>query len=262
MMAHLKNLKISRGSIAFNKVVFSYDAKNKKVLNNFNMLISSKEKVGLVGRSGVGKSTIIKLLTNLYNPQSGSISIDGTNINLIEPDILRSQISLVSQDTLLFHRSIKDNLLIAKPHATDEEIIEACKQAGADEFITKLQDCYGNSGYDTNVGEKGIKLSGGQKQRIAIARVILKNAPILILDEATSALDSNLETLIQENLQNIIKNKTVLSIAHRLSTLNTMDRILVIDNGTIVEEGTHDILLKENKGIYSMLWNLQNRKNM
>ncbi|MFK7974077.1 MAG: ATP-binding cassette domain-containing protein [Rickettsiaceae bacterium] len=252
-----KDFKISEGLITFNNISFYYDKKNKKILNNFNMTIAPGEKVGLVGSSGAGKSTIVKLLVRLYDPQDGSVTIDGQDIRLVEQDILRSQISLVSQDILLFHRSIKDNLLIANPYATDEEIIEASKQAGAHEFITGLQDCYGNSGYDANVGERGIKLSGGQRQRIAIARVILKNAPILILDEATSALDSNSEKIIQENFKQITKGKTVLSIAHRLSTLNIMDRILVIDNGMIVEEGNHSTLLQKHDGIYSLLWHRQ-----
>lgn len=247
---------VTKGYIDFNNISFCYDKNSKKVLEDFNMKLSPGEKVGLVGSSGVGKSTIIKLLVRLYDPQKGKIFIDGQDIKMVKHDLLRSKISVITQDTLLFHRSIRDNLLIANPSATEQEIIEAAKRAGAHEFIKEFRDSDGNSGYNANVGEKGIKLSGGQKQRIAIARVILKNSPILILDEATSALDSNLEAVIQDNLQEIMEGKTVLSIAHRLSTLTSMDRLLIIDDGKIIEEGSHNSLL-EKRGVYSKLWNRQ-----
>ena len=247
---------VTKGYIDFNNISFCYDKNSKKVLEDFNMKLFPGEKVGLVGSSGVGKSTIIKLLVRLYDPQKGKIFIDGQDIKMVKHDLLRSKISVITQDTLLFHRSIRDNLLIANPSATEQEIIEAAKRAGAHEFIKEFRDSDGNSGYNANVGEKGIKLSGGQKQRIAIARVILKNSPILILDEATSALDSNLEAVIQDNLQEIMEGKTVLSIAHRLSTLTSMDRLLIIDDGKIIEEGSHNSLL-EKRGVYSKLWNRQ-----
>lgn len=247
---------VTKGYIDFSNISFCYDKNSKKILEDFNMKLSPGEKVGLVGSSGVGKSTIIKLLVRLYDPQKGKIFIDGQDIKMVKHDLLRSKISVITQDTLLFHRSIRDNLLIANPSATEQEIIEAAKRAGAHEFIKEFRDSDGNSGYNANVGEKGIKLSGGQKQRIAIARVILKNSPILILDEATSALDSNLEAVIQDNLQEIMEGKTVLSIAHRLSTLTSMDRLLIIDDGKIIEEGSHNSLL-EKHGVYSKLWNRQ-----
>lgn len=248
-------IKVEQGNIHFNHITFSYDNK-KPVYDNLDLTINAGEKIGLVGPSGAGKSTLVNLLLRLYDLQKGSISIDNQNIIDVTQDSLRSNIGMVTQDTALLHRSIRDNLLYGKPDATDEEIIQALRQAKADEFVFNLEDSDGNTGLAAKVGERGVKLSGGQRQRIAIARVLLKNAPILILDEATSALDSEVEAVIQESLETLMKNKTVIAIAHRLSTIAKMDRLVVLDHGQIAETGTHQTLLKEN-GLYARLWQHQ-----
>ncbi|MEM0910425.1 MAG: ATP-binding cassette domain-containing protein, partial [Pseudomonadota bacterium] len=215
--------------------------------------IKAGEKVGLVGRSGAGKSTLVNLLLRFYDIDSGQIVIDDQIVRQVSQESLRSQISMVTQDTSLMHRSVRDNIMYGREDATEEEMIAAAKQAEAHEFIQLLSDAKGRSGYDAHVGERGVKLSGGQRQRIAIARVMLKNAPILLLDEATSALDSEVEVAIQEGLTQIMQDKTVLAIAHRLSTIAQMDRLLVLDNGKIVESGSHQELLASG-GIYAKLW--------
>lgn len=248
-------LKVEKGEIRFEHVDFSYDA-GKPLLNGFNLTIKPGEKVGLIGRSGAGKSTIVNLLLRFYEPQSGAITIDGQNINDITQESLRTQIGLVTQDTSLLHRSVRDNILYGRPDAGDEEMYAAAEKAEAAGFIPLLSDAKGRKGYDAHVGERGVKLSGGQRQRIAIARVMLKDAPILLLDEATSALDSEVEAAIQESLDKMMENKTVIAIAHRLSTIAAMDRLIVLDKGRIVEEGSHTELL-EKDGLYAKLWTHQ-----
>ena len=217
------------------------------------MSIQPGEKIGLIGRSGAGKSTLVKLLLRFYDAESGQILIDGQDIRAVTQDSLRSRIGMVQQDSALMHRSVRDNLLYGRPDATEEQMIAAAKQAQAHEFILDLEDPQGRKGYDAHVGERGVKLSGGQRQRVTLARVILKDAPILVLDEATSALDSEVEAAIQETLYGMMQGKTVIAIAHRLSTIAQMDRILVMDQGRIVEEGTHEALL-EAQGLYAQLW--------
>jgi len=250
-----KSLSVKSGGILFQNVSFSYGT-GKRILDNFNLKISPGERVGLVGRSGAGKSTIINLLLRFYDVNSGSILIDGQNIQQVSQNSLRSEIGMVTQDTSLLHRSIRDNILYGRPDANDNDIILAAKRAEADLFIQELKDQSGRVGYDCHVGERGVKLSGGQRQRISIARVILKNAPILLLDEATSALDSEVEAAIQSSLYTLMEGKTVVAIAHRLSTIAAMDRLIVLDKGIIVEEGSHEELLG-NGGLYSQLWNRQ-----
>lgn len=250
-----KPLLISAGSIHFDNINFYYDTA-RPVYQNLNLIINSGEKIGLVGPSGAGKSTLVNLLLRLYDLQGGNIYIDRQNIAEVMQDSLRAQIGMVTQDTALLHRSIRDNLLYGKPNATEQELIKALKQAKADEFVKALVDSDGNKGLDAKVGERGVKLSGGQRQRIAIARVLLKNAPILILDEATSALDSEIEAVIQESLELLMKNKTVIAIAHRLSTIAKMDRLVVLDHGQIVESGAHQELITKN-GLYARLWQHQ-----
>ncbi|SPM19936.1 putative hemolysin secretion ATP-binding protein,Putative multidrug export ATP-binding/perme ase protein SAV1866,cyclic beta-1,2-glucan ABC transporter, ABC-type bacteriocin/lantibiotic exporters, contain an N-t erminal double-glycine peptidase domain,ABC transporter, permease/ATP-binding protein,ABC transporter [Vibrio cholerae] len=217
------------------------------------MVIQAGEKVGIVGRSGAGKSTLVNLLLRFYDVQSGQIRIDGQDISHVSQESLRRHIGMITQDTSLLHRSIRDNILYGDPDADQAAIEEAARQAHAHDFIQELQDEQGRTGYDVQVGERGVKLSGGQRQRIAIARVLLKNAPILIMDEATSALDSEVESAIQENLHTLMAGKTVIAIAHRLSTIAAMDRLIVMDEGKIVEQGTHQELLAH-KGIYAQLW--------
>lgn len=246
-----KKLKISGGAIEFKNVKFGYD--KKKVFNNLSLKIKAKEKVGLVGASGSGKSTLINLLQRAYNIQSGEILIDGQNIAKVKQGSLHDVISLIPQDTALFHRTVSQNIAYGDLRAKQSEIENAAKKAYADEFIKGLP-----KGYQTKVGEKGVKLSGGQRQRVAIARAILKDSPILILDEATSALDSEAEKYIQKAMKNLIKNKTVIAIAHRLSTLKEMDRIIVLDKGKIVEEGTMKELLARG-GEFQHLWEIQNK---
>ena len=245
-------LKVTRGEIKFDHVDFSYEA-GKPLLNGFNLNIKPGEKVGLIGRSGAGKSTIVNLLLRFYEPQSGTISIDGQNVDSVTQESLRAQIGLVTQDTSLLHRSVRDNIIYGRPDATEAEMISAAERAEAAGFIPNLSDAKGRRGYDAHVGERGVKLSGGQRQRIAIARVMLKDAPILLLDEATSALDSEVEAAIQESLDKMMDGKTVIAIAHRLSTIAAMDRLIVLDKGRIIEEGSHTELL-EKRGLYAKLW--------
>ena len=248
-------LKVTEAPITFKNIFFSYD-KQTHLFSDFNLDIRHGEKVGIVGRSGAGKSSLINLLLRLYELDKGQILIANKNINSITQDSLRSHIAMVTQDTSLLHRSIKENIAYSKPNATDEEIILAAKKAQAHDFILALIDQNKNISYDSLVGERGVKLSGGQKQRVAIARVILKNAPILLLDEATSALDSEVEIIIQESLASLMQGKTVIAIAHRLSTIAAMDRLIVMDHGAIIEEGNHKSLIKK-KGLYYQLWQHQ-----
>jgi len=249
------NVDIKKAPIAFKNVYFSYH-KSDSFFSNFNLNIEHGERVGIVGRSGAGKSSLVNLLLRFYELDKGEILIDNKNINSITQDSLRSNIAMVTQDTSLLHRSIEDNIAYSKPSSSNKEIIAAAKKAQAHQFIMGLKDQYGNIGYKSLVGERGVKLSGGQKQRIAIARVILKNAPILLLDEATSALDSEVEIIIQDSLDILMKGKTVIAIAHRLSTIAAMDRLIVMDNGKIIEEGNHKSLIKK-KGLYYQLWQHQ-----
>ncbi len=255
-------LKVNDGAIEFNKVAFKYDEKSqlgktqKAVFEQLKLSIKAGEKVGLVGRSGAGKSTLVNLLLRFYDIQGGVISIDGQDISGVQQESLRAQIGMVTQDTSLLHRSVRDNILYGHPDATEEAMIDAAKKAEAYDFILDLTDPNGNTGLDAQVGERGVKLSGGQRQRIAIARVLLKDAPILILDEATSALDSEVEAAIQHSLSSLMQGKTVIAIAHRLSTIAAMDKLVVLDEGQIVEQGNHQQLV-ERKGIYSQLWNHQ-----
>ncbi|QJR81409.1 ABC transporter ATP-binding protein [Alteromonas pelagimontana] len=249
-------LEVKGGRIHFDDVRFSYMGHDNFPINVFNNLtvdIRPGEKVGLVGRSGAGKSTLVNLLMRFYDTNSGHIRIDGQDIRSVPQEQLRSMISMVTQDTSLMHRSVRDNIIYGRTNASEEEMIAAAKQAEAHDFILSLSDNEGRTGYDAHVGERGVKLSGGQRQRIAIARVLLKDAPILILDEATSALDSEVEAAIQDCLNSVMEKKTVLAIAHRLSTIAQMDRLLVLDKGNIVEQGTHAELVSKN-GIYAKLW--------
>lgn len=247
-----KPLNIVHGDIAFKQVDFHYGGE-KQVLANLNLNIKAGEKVGLVGRSGAGKSTIVNCLLRFFDVEKGEILIDGQNVSDVTQLSLREHIGMVTQDTSLLHRSVRDNLLYGRPNATDEDMIIAAKRAQAHDFIVTLSDAKGRKGYDTHVGERGVKLSGGQRQRIAIARVMLKDAPILLLDEATSALDSEVESAIQASLYDLMAGKTVVAIAHRLSTIAAMDRLIVLDEGRIVEEGSHQALLTAN-GVYARLW--------
>ncbi len=252
-----KPLQVTQGEIQFDAVNFSYGREikdgHKALLKNLQLNIKPGEKVGLVGRSGAGKSTIVNLLLRFYEVEAGSILIDGQNINSVTQNSLRANIGMVTQDTSLLHRSVRDNILYGRPDATEAEMIAAAKRAEAHEFILNLADAKGRTGYDAHVGERGVKLSGGQRQRIAIARVMLKDAPILLLDEATSALDSEVEAVIQSSLYDLMEGKTVIAIAHRLSTIAAMDRLIVLDNGKIIEEGNHAELLKQG-GLYASLW--------
>ncbi|QIC67154.1 ABC transporter ATP-binding protein [Acinetobacter schindleri] len=249
-----KELELKQGEIKFDNVCFAYNEKN--VIDGLNLTIRPGEKIGVVGRSGAGKSTLIQLLLNFYRIDQGRILIDGQNIEDVTQDSLRKNIAMVTQDTSLLHRSVAENIKYGRPNATDEEMFEAVRKAEAEEFIPQLSDMRGKRGYEAYVGERGVKLSGGQRQRIAIARVFLKDAPILILDEATSALDSEVEAAIQSSLDELMKGKTVIAIAHRLSTIAQMDRLIVLDQGKIVEQGTHDELVALN-GIYAHLWQRQ-----
>mgnify|MGYP001169819782 CR=1 FL=1 len=271
-------LEVKRGEIEFRNVSFYYGAvagergeangssaeekpqgasfRPARVIENLNLTIAAGEKVGIVGRSGAGKSTLVNLLLRFYDIQEGEIRIDGQNIAAVQQDSLRAHIGMVTQDTSLLHRSVRDNILYGRPQATEAELKRAAERAHAADFIGDLNDHQGRTGYDAHVGERGVKLSGGQRQRIAIARVMLKDAPILILDEATSALDSEVETAIQENLYNLMEGKTVIAIAHRLSTIAEMDRLIVMDQGQVIEQGSHDELIALN-GLYAKLWQRQ-----
>ncbi|MCR6687722.1 ABC transporter ATP-binding protein [Pseudoxanthomonas sp.] len=244
-----------RGDIRFDRVTFHY-GKRGGVIEGLDLHIRPGEKVGLVGRSGAGKSTLVNLLLRFYDREGGAIRIDGSDIATVTQDSLRAAIGMVTQDTSLLHRSVRENILYGRPDASEAEMVEAARQANADGFIAELVDAKGRRGYDAQVGERGVKLSGGQRQRIAIARVLLKNAPILVLDEATSALDSEVEAVIQENLYRLMQGKTVIAIAHRLSTIAAMDRLVVMDQGRIVEQGSHEELLAHG-GLYAQLWQRQ-----
>jgi ATP-binding cassette subfamily B multidrug efflux pump len=250
-------LEVSRGEIRYEKVTFGYGRRDgSPVLNEFNLKINPGERVGLVGRSGAGKSTIVNLLLRFFDPEKGRIVIDEQDIAHVTQESLRAAVGMVTQDTSLLHRSIAANIRYGRPHASDDEVLAAARKAQAHDFIVGLRDWRGNGGYAAHVGERGVKLSGGQRQRIALARVILKDAPILVLDEATSALDSEVELAIQDQLLGLMEGKTVIAIAHRLSTIARMDRLVVIDQGRIVESGTHDELLRLG-GHYEKLWRHQ-----
>lgn len=247
-------LSVTQGEIRFDHVSFFYDQKAQTpVLDDLNLVIKPGEKIGLVGRSGAGKSTLINLLLRFYDIDKGKILIDGQDIAQVTQSSLRAQIGMVTQDTSLLHRSVRDNILYGKPDATEAQMRAAAERAEASVFIETLTDAADRQGYDAHVGERGVKLSGGQRQRISIARVMLKDAPILLLDEATSALDSEVELAIQASLYRLMEGKTVVAIAHRLSTIAAMDRLIVLDQGRIVEEGSHQQLL-EKGGLYAQLW--------
>ncbi|MGC9419155.1 MAG: ABC transporter ATP-binding protein [Rhodovulum sp.] len=247
-----KPLELKTGEIAIQSMTHHY-GRGSGGLDHVDLVIRPGEKVGLVGRSGAGKSTLVKLLLRFYDPEDGRILIDGQDIGAVTQESLRRHIGMVSQDATLMHRSVRDNILYGRPEASEAEMIAATKRAEAHEFILDLQDAESRTGYDARVGERGVKLSGGQRQRVALARVILKDAPILVLDEATSALDSEVEAAIQETLYGVMEGKTVIAIAHRLSTIAHMDRIVVLDAGRIAEEGTHSQLLGRN-GLYARFW--------
>jgi ATP-binding cassette subfamily B protein len=249
--ADAKELHVSAGTVEFRDVDFSFNVTNN-VLKHFDLSIKSREKVALVGPSGAGKTTITKLLLRLHDVSGGGIYIDNQNIALVYQDSLRNNISLVPQDPVLFHRTLRENIAYGKQDATMDEIVEAAKKAHCHEFILRLPE-----GYETYVGERGVKLSGGERQRVAIARAILKNAPILVLDEATSSLDSESESLIQDALIKLMEGKTVIAIAHRLSTVMKMDRIIVMEQGKVVLSGTHEELLAQESNLYKKLWEIQ-----
>ncbi len=255
--ANAHDLAVTEGDIQFDRIHFDYgqisEGEKQKVLHDFSLHIAAGEKIGVVGRSGAGKSTLVNLLLRFYDIESGQLRIDGHNIAEVTQESLRAQIGMVTQDTSLLHRSVTDNIRYGNPEASEDDIVQAAKQAHAHTFILDLQDPSGRSGYAAHVGERGVKLSGGQRQRIAIARVLLKNAPILVLDEATSALDSEVEVAIQESLAELMQNKTVIAIAHRLSTIAMLDRLVVMDQGQIIEQGSHEQLINKG-GLYAALW--------
>lgn len=247
-----KTLKVTSGAVGFEDITFHY-GKGKGVIENLSLSIAPGEKIGLVGRSGAGKTTLTNLLLRFYDLESGRIRIDGQDISQVTQDSLRAAVGVVTQDTSLLHRSLRENIAYGRPGASDADVIDAARRANALEFLEQLEDQKGRKGLDAHVGERGVKLSGGQRQRIAIARIFLKNAPILILDEATSALDSEVEAAIQENLFDLMTGKTVIAIAHRLSTIAQMDRLVVLDRGAVVETGPHDALIAQD-GLYADLW--------
>ncbi len=251
----VSDLEIGQGEIQFKDVHFAYN-NDDVVFDNLNLTIAGGEKVGIVGRSGAGKSSLVNLLLRFFDIQSGKLTIDQQELRNVSQDSLRANIAMVTQDTSLLHRSVRENIMFGRPDASEEQMIEAAKRAQAHEFILSLRDNTGRHGYDAHVGERGVTLSGGQRQRIAIARVLLKDAPILVLDEATSALDSEVEATIQQSLNQLMEGKTVIAIAHRLSTIAAMDKLIVFDQGVIVEQGTHQQLLAAN-GLYANLWSHQ-----
>jgi ATP-binding cassette, subfamily B, bacterial len=254
-VAGARDLEVRKGEIVFDKVGFAY-GRDVGGVQDIDLTIAAGEKLGIVGASGAGKSTLVSLLLRLYKGESGQIRIDGQDLEQITQQSLRRQIGMVTQETAMFNRSARENILYGRPDASEAEMTDAAERAEAHDFILGLEDHKGRRGYEAHLGERGVKLSGGQRQRIALARAILKDAPILVLDEATSALDSEVEASIQAALHRVMRGKTVLAIAHRLSTLSEMDRIMVMQDGRIVEAGSHDMLLAQN-GLYAKFWNRQ-----